>query len=76
MVGALGALSIAAVSIFMQPRLILLCFSASLASSVTLLVSKAGAGDTIGTADIMKKSLTLCAIFHGASAHPFLHFPR
>ena len=29
MVGALGALSIAAVSIFMQPRLILLCFSRS-----------------------------------------------
>lgn len=63
MVGALGALSIAAVSIFMQPRLILLCFSRSLASSVTLLVSqKAGAGDTKGTSDIMKKSLTLCAI--------------
>lgn len=40
MVGALGALSIAAVSIFMQPRLILLCFSRSLASSVTLLVSQ------------------------------------
>ena len=66
MVGALGALSIAAVSIFMQPRLILLCFSRSLASSVTLLVSqKAGAGDTNGTSDIMKKSLTLCAIFMG-----------
>ena len=66
MVGALGALSIAAVSIFLQPRLILLCFSRSLASSVTLLVSKkAGAGDTKGTADIMKKSLTLCAIFMG-----------
>lgn len=66
MVGALGALSIAAVSISMQPRLILLCFSRSLASSVTLLVSqKAGAGDTKGTSDIMKKSLTLCAIFMG-----------
>ena len=65
MVGALGALSIAAVSIFMQPRLILLCFSRSLASSVTLLVSqKAGAGDTKGTSDIMKKSLTVfCTSF-------------
>ena len=64
MVGALGALSIAAVSIFLQPRLILLCFSRSLASSVTLLVSKnAGAGNQTASADIMKKSLFLCAIF-------------
>ena len=63
MVGALGALSIAAVSIFLQPRLILLCFSRSLASSVTLLVSKnAGAGNQTASADIMKKSLFLCAI--------------
>lgn len=66
MVGALGALSIAAVSIFLQPRLILLCFSRSLASSVTLLVSKsAGAGDTGKSSDVMKKSLLLCAIFMG-----------
>lgn len=64
MVGALGALSIAAVSIFLQPRLILLCFSRSLASSVTLLVSKnAGAGNQRESTDIMKKSLLLCAVF-------------
>lgn len=64
MVGALGALSIAAVSIFLQPRLILLCFSRSLASSVTLLVSKnAGAGKQKESTDIMKKSLLLCAVF-------------
>ena len=40
MVGTLGAFPIAAVSIFAQPRLVLLCFSRSLASSVTLLVSR------------------------------------
>ncbi len=66
MVGTLGTLSIAAVSIFLQPRLILLAFSRSLASSVTLLVSKnAGAGNRQNTVDVMKKSLTLCAVFMG-----------
>ncbi len=66
MVGTLGTLSIAAVSIFLQPRLILLAFSRSLASAVTLLVSKnAGAGNHENTADVMKKSLTLCAVFMG-----------
>ena len=40
MVGTLGAVSIAAVSIFLQPRLVILCFTRSLASSVTLLVSR------------------------------------
>ena len=39
LVGALGSLSVAAVSIFLQPRLILLCFSRSLASAVTLFYS-------------------------------------
>ncbi len=64
MVGALGTLSVAAVSIFLQPRLILLAFSRSLASTVTLLVSKnAGRGNKETVADIMKKSLTLCAVF-------------
>ena len=66
MVGTLGTLSIAAVSIFLQPRLILLAFSRSLASTVTLLVSKnAGAGNRENTADVLKKSLTLCAVFMG-----------
>lgn len=66
MVGTLGTLSIAAVSIFLQPRLILLAFSRSLASTVTLLVSKnAGAGNRENTADVMKKSLSLCAVFMG-----------
>lgn len=66
MVGALGALSIAAVAIFLQPRLVLLCFSRSLASSVTLLTSRAaGSGDTGRTVDVMKKSLFMCALFMG-----------
>ncbi len=66
MVGTLGTLSIAAVSIFLQPRLILLAFSRSLASTVTLLVSKnAGAGNRENTVDVMKKSLALCAVFMG-----------
>ena len=66
MVGTLGTLSIAAVSIFLQPRLILLAFSRSLASTVTLLVSKnAGAGNRKSTVDVLKKSLSLCAVFMG-----------
>ena len=60
MVGSLGAVSIAAVSIFLQPRLVILCFSRSLASAVTLLVSKrAGNMDKIKSADILKKSLSV-----------------
>lgn len=35
LVGALGSFSVAAVSIFLQPRLVLLCLSRSLASAVT-----------------------------------------
>lgn len=58
MVGTLGAVSVAAVSIFLQPRLIILCFSRSLAAGVTLLVSRqAGRGDTSKSADILKKSV-------------------
>ena len=46
MVGTLGAVSIAAISIFLQPRLVILCFSRSLSAAVTLFVSpKAGRDD-------------------------------
>lgn len=63
MVGTLGAFPIAAVSIFAQPRLVLLCFSRSLASSVTLLVSrKADEAGKEAASSIMKKSLTVCAV--------------
>lgn len=58
MVGTLGTVAVAAVSIFLQPRLIILCFSRSLAAGVTLLVSRqAGQGDMSKSADILKKSL-------------------
>ena len=58
MVGTLGAVSIAAVSIFLQPRLVILCFTRSLASSVTLLVSRdAGRNDRTNASDILKESI-------------------
>ncbi len=66
MVGTLGAVSVAAVSIFLQPRLVLLCFSRSMASAVTLLASrKAGAGDVGEVSGLLRKSVFLCAIFMG-----------
>lgn len=66
MVGTLGAFPIAAVSIFAQPRLVLLCFSRSLASSVTLLVSrKADEAGKEAASSIMKKSLTVCVLLLG-----------
>ncbi|WP_296954594.1 MATE family efflux transporter [uncultured Dialister sp.] len=64
LVSALGSLSVAAVSIFLQPRLVLLCFSRSLASAVTLVTSRrAGAGEQGGrdVPQLLKQSLTLCA---------------
>lgn len=71
LVGALGSFSVAAVSIFLQPRLVLLCLSRSLASAVTLVVSRlAGRDDREAVSSLLKKSLFLCAlvmgIFHGA----------
>lgn len=66
MVGALGAVSIAAVSIFAQPRMILLCFARSIASAVTLLTArKAGAQDVVGVSELLRKSLFLAGIFMG-----------
>ena len=66
MVGALGAVSIAAVSIFAQPRMILLCFARSIASAVTLLTArKTGAQDVAGVSELLRKSLFLSGIFMG-----------
>nr|WP_308612199.1 MATE family efflux transporter [uncultured Dialister sp.] len=66
LVGALGSLSVAAVSIFLQPRLILLCFSRSLASAVTLVsCNYAGRGEKEPSADLLKKSLFLGALALG-----------
>ncbi|MBQ8920375.1 MAG: MATE family efflux transporter [Acidaminococcaceae bacterium] len=66
MVGSLGAASIAAVSIFLQPRQVLLCFARSIASAVTLLTArKAGAKDVRGVSELLRKSLFLGCIFMG-----------
>lgn len=66
LVGALGSLSVAAVSIFLQLRLILLCFSRSLASAVTLVsCNYAGRGEKEPSADLLKKSLFLGALALG-----------
>ena len=75
MVGALGALSIAAVSIFLQPRLILLCFSRSLASSVTLLVSEGGRRRYGRLGGYHEEIAHALRDLHGSFAHPLLYFP-
>lgn len=66
MVGSLGAVSIAAISIFLQPRMILLCFARSIASAVTLLTArKAGSRDVRGVSELMRKALFLGFVFMG-----------
>ncbi|MBQ9572876.1 MAG: MATE family efflux transporter [Acidaminococcaceae bacterium] len=66
MVGSLGAVSIAAVSIFLQPRMVLLCFARSIGSAVTLLTArKAGAKDVRGVSELLRKTLFLGFIFMG-----------
>lgn len=66
MVGSLGAVSIAAVSIFDQPRKVVLCFARSIASAVTLLTArKAGAKDVAGVSELLRKSLFFAGIFMG-----------
>lgn len=75
LVGALGSLSVAAVSIFLQPRLVLLCFSRSLASAVTLVSCRhAGKQEKEPSADLLKKSLFLGALALGALHLLFLFF--
>ena len=68
MVGALGTAAIAAVSIFMPLRLVLLTFARSLASSVTILTAnKFGAGDEEGIKALLRQSLTITLLlFSGA----------
>ena len=66
MVGALGTAAIAAVSIFMPLRLVLLTFARSLASSVTILTAnKFGAGDEEGIKDLLRQSLTITILVMG-----------
>ena len=75
MVGSLGAVSIAAVSIFLQPRMVLLCFARSIASAVTLLTArKAGAKDVAGVSELMRQSLFLSFVFMGLLHIVFFFF--
>lgn len=75
MVGPLGAGAVAAVSIFLQPRLVLLCFSRSIANALALMVAKKiGAGDKNGVADSFAKSVVLCCVFMGLLHIVFFYF--
>lgn len=66
MVGALGSTAIAAVSIFMPLRLVLLTFARSIASSITILTAnKFGAGDEEGIKALLRQSFTLTLLIMG-----------
>lgn len=66
MVGALGSTAIAAVSIFMPLRLVLLTFARSLASSITILTAgKFGAGDEAGIQALLRQSFTITLLVMG-----------
>lgn len=63
MVGVLGASAIAAVSIFTQPRMMLLTVARSLAAAVTLLTAEYfGAGRKMRAGKVLRQSLFLGAI--------------
>ncbi|MGM9583704.1 MAG: MATE family efflux transporter [Phascolarctobacterium sp.] len=75
MVGALGSAAIAAVSIFMPLRLVLLTFARSLASSVTILTAtKFGAGDEEGIKALLRQSLTITILVMGIIHLGFFYF--
>ena len=64
MVSSLGTLTIAAVSIFTQPRMIILCFSRSMAAVVSLISAKYfGMGNYGMIGDFLKKSIFVATIF-------------
>ena len=66
MVGTLGLEAIAAVSIFTQPRMMLLCVTRSLASAVTLLTARLfGRGEHAPQARMFCQSLTFGAVVLG-----------
>ena len=66
MVGALGSSAIAAVSIFMPLRLVLLTFARSLASSITILTAgKFGAADEDGIKALLRQSFTITLFVMG-----------
>ena len=58
MVGSLGTAAIAAVSIFTQPRMVLLTVARSVAAAVTLLIAERfGRQQSDSYGDVMKKTL-------------------
>jgi len=66
MVGTLGAGAIAAVSIFTQPRMILLTVARSVAAAVTILIAERFGQDRHDTyGDILKKTIVLVVVFLG-----------
>lgn len=66
MVSSQGTEAVAAVSIFSQPKMVILCFSRSLAVAVTALVaSKLGQGQKDRIASIMKRSIMITGIGSG-----------
>jgi MATE efflux family protein len=71
MVGTLGTGAIAAVSIFTQPRMILLTIARSVAAAVTILIAERFGQDRHDTyGDILKKTIVLVGIVLGV-AHIF-----
>lgn len=66
MISSQGTAAIAAVSIFSQPKMVILCFSRSLAVAITALVaSKLGQGYTDKIPSIMKQSVMVTVIGAG-----------
>ncbi len=66
MVGSLGPEAVAAVSIFIQPRLVVFCFSRSIASAITLMTSRlAGLGDRVGAANLLRQFFFMSLLFLG-----------
>lgn len=66
MVGTLGTGAIAAVSIFTQPRMMLLTVARSVAAAVTILIAERFGQDRHDTyGDILKKTMVLVVVFLG-----------
>ena len=75
LVGTLGTASIAAVSIFTQPRMMLLTVARSVAAAVTVLIAKRfGENRHEECGDILRKTLVLVVIFLGLAHVGFFVF--
>lgn len=75
MVGALGSAAIAAVSIFIPLRLVLLTVARSMASAVTILTAnKFGAKDFFSIKILLRQALTLCFVVMGVFHIAFFCF--